>query len=81
MFFSGTVFPMHGATLFAIGNYDFTIPGLMSTYHGVEALKQVLIFQAGIGEIWPHLVCLTGLTVVYFLIGYWVYRRRHMVVF
>ncbi len=81
MFFSGTVFPMRGATLFAIGNYDFTIPGLMSTYHGVEALKQVLIFQAGIGEIWPHLVCLTGLTVVYFLIGYWVYRRRHMVVF
>jgi len=81
MFFSGSMFPIHGATLFAFGGYDFTIPGLMSTYHGIEALKQVLIFQAGIGEIWPQLVSLTGLTVVYFLIGYWIYRRRHMVVF
>ncbi|MFA5816898.1 MAG: ABC transporter permease [Bacteroidales bacterium] len=81
MFFTGTVFPIQGATLFTLGGYAFTIPGLMSTYHGTEALKQVLIYQAGIGEIWPQLVSLTGLTVVYFLIGYWIYRRRHMVVF
>jgi len=81
MFFSGTVFPVQGATLFTLGGYAFTVPGLMSTYHGTEALKQVLIYQAGIAEIWPQLVCLTGLTAVYFLIGYWIYRRRHMVVF
>ena len=81
MFFSGTVFPIHGATLFTLGGYAFTIPGLMSTYHGTEALKQVLIYQAGIAGIWPQLICLTGLTVVYFLIGYWIYRRRHMAVF
>lgn len=36
---------------------------------------------AGIGEIWPQLVSLTGLTVIYFLIGYWIYRKRHMMVF
>lgn len=81
MFFSGTVFPIQGATLFTLGSYSFTIPGLMSTYHGTEALKQVLIYEAGIGDIWPQLVSLTGLTVIYFLVGYWIYRRRHMVVF
>ncbi len=81
MFFSGTVFPIEGATLFTLGGYNFTIPGLMSTYHGTDALKLVLIYQAGIGDIWPQLLSLTGLTVVYFLIGYWIYRRRHMVVF
>jgi ABC-2 type transport system permease protein len=81
MFFSGTVFPMHGATLFTLGGYDFTVPGLMSTYHGVEALKQVLVYQAGFTDIWPQLVCLTGLSAVYFGLGYLVYRRRHMVVF
>jgi ABC-2 type transport system permease protein len=81
MFFSGTVFPIQGATLFTLGGYPFTIPGLMSTYHGTEALKQVLIYEAGISEIWPQLVALTGLTVIYFLVGYWIYRRRHMVVF
>lgn len=81
MFFSGTVFPIQGATLFTLENYNFTIPGLMSTYHSTEALRQVLIYQAGIGDIWPQLVCLTGLTVIYFLVGYWIYRKRHMVVF
>ncbi|MFH0761159.1 MAG: ABC transporter permease [Bacteroidota bacterium] len=81
MFFSGTMFPVHGLTLFTLGGYDFTLPGLMSTYHGVDALKQVLIFNAGFTEIWPQVVCLAGISVVYFLIGYWIYRRRHMVVF
>jgi ABC-2 type transport system permease protein len=81
MFFSGSMFPIHGATLFTFSGYAFTIPGLMSTYHGIDALKQVLIFQSGIGQIWPQLVSLTGLTIIYFLIGYWIYRRRHMVVF
>lgn len=81
MFFSGTVFPIQGAVLFTLGGYAFTIPGLMSTYHGTEALKQVLIYQAGFADIWPQLVSLAGLTVLYFLIGYWIYRKRHMVVF
>jgi len=81
MFFSGTVFPIQGAQLFALGGYNFTIPGLMSTYHTTDALKQILIYQTGISGIWPQLVCLTGLTVIYFLLGYWIYRRRHMEVF
>lgn len=81
MFFSGTVFPIQGATLFTLSGYNFTVPGLMSTYHGTEALKQVLIYEAGIAEIWPQLVSMAGLTVIYFLVGYWIYRRRHMVVF
>jgi ABC-type multidrug transport system permease subunit len=53
----------------------------MSTYHGVEALKQVLVYQAGFMDIWPQLVFLAVLSAVYFVIGYLVYRRRHMVVF
>jgi ABC-2 type transport system permease protein len=81
MFFSGSIFPMHGATLFTLGGYPFTIPGLMSTYHGTEALKQILIFQSDLNGIWPQLASLTGLTSIYFLIGYWVYRKRHMLVF
>jgi ABC-2 type transport system permease protein len=81
MFFSGTVFPIQGATLFTLGSYNFTIPGLMSTYHATDALKQVLVYQADFVDVWPQLVSLTGLTVIYFLVGYWIYRRKHMVVF
>jgi len=81
MFFSGTVFPIQGATLFTFGGYAVTIPGLMSTYHSTDALKEILIYQAGFNQIWPQLVSLICLTVIYFLIGYWIYRKRHMVVF
>ena len=81
MFFSGTVFPMSGATLFTFGGYHFTVPGLMSTFHGTEALKQIIIYQAGLADIWPQLVSLGGLTILYFVVGYWLYRRRHMAVF
>ena len=80
MFFSGTIFPVHGLTLLTISGYDLTIPGLMSTYHGVDALKQVLIFNSGISQIWPQLICLTGLTLTYFLIGYLTYSKRHMTI-
>ncbi len=81
MFFSGAMFPVHGATLFTLGGYDFTVPGLMSSYHGIDALKQVLIFNAGFAEIWPQVVCLSGLSIIYFLVGYYDYRRRHMRIF
>jgi ABC-2 type transport system permease protein len=81
MFFSGTIFPLQGATLFTFGGYHFTIPGLMSTFHSTDALKQVLIYQAGVSDIWPQLVSLTGLTIIYFLIGYRIYSKRHMEVF
>jgi len=81
MFFSGTLFPIHGATLFTFGGYAFTIPGLMSTYHGIDALRQVMIYGAGFMGIWPQMVSLTGLTLIYFLVGYFIYKRKHMQVF
>jgi ABC-2 type transport system permease protein len=81
MFFSGTIFPIKGAILFTLGGYGITIPGLMSTYHGTEALKQILIYEANLMDIWPQLVALAGLTVLYFVIGFGIYQRKHMRVF
>jgi ABC-2 type transport system permease protein len=81
MFFSGTIFPIQGATLLLIGDYPLTIPGLMSTYHATDALKQILIYQADFPGIWPQLLSLCALTILYFVVGYWIYRRRHMVIF
>ena len=81
MFFSGTVFPIHGMTLFHLGSYDFTLPGLMSTYHGVDAMKQILIYEANLSSILPQIVSMLAMTGLYFLLGFWVYRRKHMRVF
>ncbi len=78
MFFTGAMMPVHGPTLFSFASYDFTLPGLMSPYHAVSALKKISIFEASLGEIWPELTCLAGITVIYFLIGALLYRRQHL---
>ena len=78
MFFTGAMMPIHGPTLFSFASYDFTLPGLMSPYHAVSALKKISIFEASLGEVWPEMVCLAGVTLIYFLIGGWLYRRQHL---
>jgi len=78
MFFSGAAFPIHGKELFAVAGYPITLQGLMSASHSVSALKKVLILNMGLADIIPELVVLLCLTVVYFLIGGWAFKRRHM---
>ncbi len=78
MFFTGAMMPVHGPTLFSFASYDFTVAGFLSPYHAVRALKKVSLFEAGITEIWPELLCLGAITVVYFLIGGLLYKKRHL---
>jgi ABC-2 type transport system permease protein len=80
MFFTGAAFPMEGATLFSLGGYPITIQGLMSPTHAIAALNKVLIMNAGLKDIIPEVIALTIITVLYFLIGVWAFRRRHMTV-
>jgi len=81
MFFTGAMMPVHGPTLFKFSSYDFTLPGLMSPYHAVLALKKISIFNASLNDVWPELISLTGVSILYFIIGAWLFRRRHMKLF
>lgn len=78
MFFTGAMMPIHGPTIFSFASYDFTLPGLMSPYHAVNALKKISIFQASMVDVWPELISLLGTTIMYFIIGGWLYRRQHL---
>jgi len=78
MFFTGAAFPMEGAPIFTVAGYPFTLQGLMSPVHAINALKKVLIFDMGFSDIIPEILCLAALTLLYFLIGLWAFRRRHM---
>jgi ABC-2 type transport system permease protein len=78
MFFSGAIFPIPGIPLFTlagrrIGLYDF-----VPLTHGVGALNKVLVLGAGLGDVAFELGALLILTVVYFIIGMWLFQRRHM---
>jgi ABC-2 type transport system permease protein len=78
MFFTGAAFPIRGVALFSVAGYPITLQGLMSPTHAIAALNKVLITNMGLGDVLPELVALTGVTVVYFVVGVWAFRRRHM---
>lgn len=78
MFFTGAAFPIKGKALFTIAGYPFTIQGLLSPTHSISALKKVMIFDSGIGDILPEITLLFILTTLYFILGAVFFKRRHM---
>jgi len=78
MFFTGAAFPMEGKAIFTIGGYAINFQGLMSPTHAVLAMKKIMLMEYGFTEILPEIISLIALTLVYFIIGIWVFNRRHM---
>jgi ABC-type multidrug transport system permease subunit len=78
MFFTGVAFPIKGQTLFSILGYPVTLSGLMSPYHAVLALRKIMIMNMSLGDVFPEIVALIVLTVLYFSVGVWVFQKRHM---
>ena len=78
MFFTGAMMPIEGPRLFTLGGYDLTLPGLMSPYHAVQAIRKVSVYNAGFQDILPELTWLLLLTVIYFVVGAYLFRRRHL---
>jgi len=78
MFFTGAAFPLEGKALFSIAGYPISVQGLMSPTHAISALKKVLIMEMSFTEIIPEMIALIVLTILYFTIGVWAFKRRHM---
>ncbi len=78
MFFTGAIFPIKSTRLFSFGGYDFGLHGLMSPSHAISALDKVLILGMPPSETWPEMVSLVAITLVYFIIGFYLYRKRHL---
>ncbi len=78
MFFTGAAFPMKGKALFTIAGYPITLQGLMSPTHSISALNKVSIMNMGLKDILPEITALIIITIIYFIIGVWVFQRRHM---
>jgi hypothetical protein len=78
MFFTGATFPIKGVALFSIAGYPITIQGLMSPTHSISAVNKVLILNMGLKDILSEIIALLTVTLLYFAIGAWAFRRRHM---
>ena len=78
MFFTGAAFPVTGGRLFTIGSYQVMLNDILSPKFAVEALNKVLIRGLEVKDTIPEIIALVVLTGLYFIIGTWAFRRRHM---
>ncbi len=78
MFFSGAFFPLGGGKLFTLGNFTLHLNDLLSPTWAVDALNKVLVKGLEIRNTVPEMMAILALTLLYFLIGVWAFRRRHM---
>jgi ABC-2 type transport system permease protein len=78
MFFSSAVFPVPNPRLFEVGKQTIGLFDILPTTHAVVALNKVLTLGVGLDEVAFELVALIVLSVVYFLVGVWLFQRNHM---
>ena len=64
--------------MFNIGEQVVGLYDILPPTHAVAALNKVFVLGAGVGEIWYELAGLLILTVIYFLIGVWLFQRTHL---
>ena len=78
LFFSGAVFPVGNPRLFTLAGRNYGIFDLLPQTHATNALNKVLSLGAGAGEVTFELVALSVLTLLYFAIGIWLFRRMYL---
>lgn len=78
MFFTGAAFPLKSDTLFTIAGYPINIQGLLSPTHAISALNKTLVMNMGIKSIFPEIISIVVITILYFLIGALIFKQRHL---
>jgi ABC-2 type transport system permease protein len=78
MFFTGAAFPMKSEPWFTVAGYPINIQGLMTPTHAISVLNKTFVLNMNISSIFPEILSIIMLTIVYFLIGGILFRRRHL---
>jgi len=78
MFFSGAMFPVPRLPLFTIGSQSVALFDILPTSHAVIALQKIFVLGAGLSDVVYELIALTVLSVLYFAIGVWLFKRTQL---
>ncbi len=78
MFFTGAIFPIPAVPLFTIGGRAIGLFDILPPTHAVVALTKVLTLGAGLGDVAYELTAMLVLSVAYFAIGIWLFKRIHL---
>jgi ABC-2 type transport system permease protein len=77
MFFSECMFPLPKIRALRIGSDTLYANDVLPTSLCVRAFNEILNRGAGLGDVAFELVAILVLTAVYFVVGAWLFRRRH----
>lgn len=78
MFLTGSVFPLPRTNLFTIFGHGVAIYDLLPPTHAVIALNKIFTLGAGLQDVAYELVALTFLSLLYFGVGVWLFKRTQM---
>ncbi|NQS90914.1 MAG: ABC transporter permease [Chloroflexi bacterium] len=78
MFFSGGVYPIPRILIGQIAGINISIYDILPPTHAVVALNKVLTLGSGIEGVIYEMVSLIVLSLVYYGIGIWFFKRRHL---
>jgi ABC-2 type transport system permease protein len=78
MFFSGGMFPIPALKLFALGGYTINVNDILPTTHSIAAFGKILNQGIGLGDVIYEMGAILVLSVLYFGVGIWLFRKRHM---
>lgn len=78
MFFSGAAFPISTQPWFYLADYGVSWQTFMSAAPAISALQKISIMGAGLFEVRGELLALTLMTAIYFVIGLWGFKQRHL---
>lgn len=79
MFFSGSMFPMPSMKVLHIYNYSFGITDILPLTHTTNAFNKVLNYGAGFDDIFFEIIMIILLTVIYFILGLFLFHKRKLV--
>ena len=78
MFFSGAVFPIPRIILFQVAGINISLYDVLPPTHAVMALNKILTLGSGLSDVLYELVSLLILSLLYYLVGIWLFQRRHL---
>ncbi len=78
MFFSDCFMPLPKVDLIAVGGNQLYLNDVLPTAIATRAFSKILTFNASLSDVAFELACIVVLSCLYFLIGAWLFHRKHL---
>ncbi|MGA9141190.1 MAG: ABC transporter permease [Methanocella sp.] len=78
MFFSGGMFPLPALHVFTLFGHAINVNDVLPTTHAIFAIDRILNYGTGLAGLQFEIGALAVLTVAYFVIGLWLFKKKYL---